>query len=78
MALGYCRHCDTLRTISQGPQKWGTRECHWYPVSHYIFVHTSCECVVKVIDDAFCCNLCGPVLSDNVVERLCPGVKKSI
>jgi len=34
MALGYCKLCDKLVSIRKGPQKWGSRECLWYPVPH--------------------------------------------
>lgn len=34
MALGYCPKCDKLVSIRPGPQRWGSRECPWYPVQH--------------------------------------------
>lgn len=26
--------CEKLTPIKQGPQKWGTRERQWFPISH--------------------------------------------
>lgn len=34
MALGYCMTCDKLVPIRAGEQKWGSRECEWYPITH--------------------------------------------
>lgn len=34
MALGYCMICNTLRSIKPGAQKWGSRECEWFPIRH--------------------------------------------
>lgn len=35
MALGYCKVCDRLLAITQGPFKFpGSRERAWYPVDH--------------------------------------------
>lgn len=51
MALGYCMSCDTLRTIRPGPQKWGSRECEWFPVQHTAPPrHRDCGGVIHEID----------------------------
>lgn len=34
MALGYCMECTKLVSIRPGPQKWGSRECAWFPIAH--------------------------------------------
>jgi hypothetical protein len=35
VALGYCAVCEKLVTIQAKGYKWaGSRERHWYPISH--------------------------------------------
>jgi hypothetical protein len=36
VALGYCmvEDCQKLVSIKPGPQKWGSRECAWFPIRH--------------------------------------------
>lgn len=34
MILGYCMECQKLCVLKKGEQKWGSRECAWYPRAH--------------------------------------------
>lgn len=82
MALGWCMECDTLRTIRPGEQKWGSREVNWYPVPHWLTVHTKCGSPVTERDNTLLirdeCSKCGRVSGDEVHELPCPGHKRAI
>jgi hypothetical protein len=77
MALGYCTYCDTLRNIRPGAQKWGSRECAWYPTAHWINTHEPCGNIVFLTEAATCVK-CGLVPVDEVISSRCPGEKKSL
>ena len=74
MALGYCMVCDTLWTIRPGPQKWGSRECDWFPQPHWVRIHLGCGEIV----DGDNCVKCGPLLDIQTEVERCPGEKKAI
>jgi hypothetical protein len=81
MALGYCMYCETLRTIRPGPQKWGSRECDWYPTTHWINACGTCKSPVVIPDvfvDTTPCPRCGPVHLSTLLLMQCPGERKAI
>ncbi len=83
MALGYCGSCDTLRSITPGPQKWGSRECRWFPVRHWILVHDNCgefveESSTPDADLLFTCRKHGVVPRGCTEFAECDGYKREI
>ena len=86
MALGICMECQRLTAIRPGSQKWGSRECDWFPVDHPEPLHKTCGQIVVDISNApveepfLYCKHCDVTVaySDVKFRGSCPGVKRAI
>lgn len=78
MALGCCKKCDRLVSISPGELRVDGQTRYWYPVRHGWIEHAACG---GSIEDGVCNRCQQPVDGDDlgaIPHDDCPGRKRAI
>jgi hypothetical protein len=73
--------CDKIVAIKPGAQKWGSRECAWFPIPHFApSKHIGCGGAVHEINGELTCEVCEHVVdvADVKVSEACDGHKREI
>lgn len=81
MPLGWCMLCDKIVAIKPGSQKWGSRECAWFPIPHSALAkHIGCGGSVHEIDAELTCQICERIVDVTEVKpsEPCDGHKREI